>query len=74
MQAVNNISVIAMSNSSKPIKFPHFQKLANQAMLHRAHVNEMAKTSTVAHMKARSSLVARCREKRVNWENNKKRW
>ena len=56
MQAVNNISVIAMSNSSKPIKFPHFQKLANQAMLHRAHVIEMAKTSSVALMKTRSSL------------------
>ena len=37
-------------------------------MLHDAHVKEMAKTSTVAFMKARNSLVVRCREKRNNMD------
>ena len=29
---------------------------------------EITKARTVAFMKARNSLVVRCREKRVNWE------
>ena len=72
MQVVNNISDSAMSNSSKPIKLPHFQKLANQAMLHDAHVKEIVKTSRVALMKTRSSFIVLCIEKRVNWKSNKR--
>ena len=47
MQAVNNISERAMSNSSKPVKFSHLQKLANQSTL-----KKITKTFTVASMKA----------------------
>ena len=72
MQVVNNISDSTMSNSSKPTKFPHFQKLANQAMLHDAHVKEIVKTSTVALMKTRHSFIVLCIEKRVNWKINKR--
>ena len=37
-------------------------------MLNKANVIETTKTSTLAFMKARNSLVARCREKHVNWK------
>ena len=37
-KAVNCISESAMSNSNKPIKFTHFQKIENQSMLHGANV------------------------------------
>ena len=36
-KALKNISENAISNSNKPIKFSHLQKLANQSMLHGAH-------------------------------------
>ena len=52
MQAVNNILESAMSNSNKPIRFVHLQRLAKQSMLNVALVIEKAKTSTVAFMKA----------------------
>ena len=67
-KAVNNIAENSMPNSNKPIKFAHLQKIANQSMLHGAHVKEMAKTFTVVFMKARKSLVVRWREKSVNWK------
>ena len=37
-------------------------------MLNKAHVIEITKACTVAFMKARNSLIARCREKHVNWK------
>ena len=63
METVNSISESAIPNSSKPIKFAHLQKLANQPTLNDAHVVEME----VSH-----SMVARCREKRANWKKNQK--
>ena len=36
-KALKNISENAISNSNKPIKFSHLQKLANQSMLHDTH-------------------------------------
>ena len=57
-----------MSNSSKPIKFSHIQKLANQSTLNGAHVTEITKTCKVALMNARNSLIFQCGEKRVNRE------
>ena len=57
-----------MSNSSKPVKFAHLQKLANQSMLNRTHVIEIAKACIVAFMKAKNYSVVRYREKRVNWK------
>ena len=57
-----------MWNSSKPIKFPHLWKLANQSTLNKAHVIEITKACKVAFMKARDSFVVQYREKRVNWE------
>ena len=62
MQGVNNISESAMWNSSKPIKFPHLWKLANQSTLNKAHVIEITKACKVAFMKARDSFVIRYRE------------
>ena len=50
-KAVNIISKSAMSNSSKPHKFAHLQKLDHQSMLYGAHVKKMAKTSTLGFMK-----------------------
>ena len=41
-------------------------------MLNGVHVIEITKTCTVAFMKARNSLVVRCREKRANWEKTEK--
>ena len=41
-------------DSRKPIKFVHLQKLASQTTLNDAHVIEIAKTSSVAFMKARN--------------------
>ena len=67
MQAVNNISESAMWNWSKPIKFLHLWKLANQSMLNKAHVIEITKVRKIAFMKARDSLVVRYSEERVNW-------
>ena len=43
-------------DSSKPIKFVHLQKLASQPTLNDAHVIEIAKTSSVAFMKARNFM------------------
>ena len=37
-------------------------------MLNEANVIEIAKACTVTFVKARNSLVVRCREKRVSWE------
>ena len=54
-----------MWNSSKPIKFPHLWKLANQSTLNKAHVIEITKACKVAFMKARDSFVIRYREERV---------
>lgn len=58
-KAINDISESAMSYSNKSIKFAHLKKLANQSMLHGAHLKEMAKTSTVVYMKSRKSLVVK---------------
>ena len=57
-----------MWNSSKPIKFHHLWKLANESTLNKAQVIEITKTCEVAFMKARDSFVVRYREERVNWE------
>ena len=54
-----------MWNSSKPIKFPHLWKLANQSTLNKAHVIEITKACKVAFMKARDSFVIRYREEHV---------
>ena len=53
-----------MWNSKKPIKCAHFEKLANQSTLNKAHVIEITKACIVAFLKARNSLVAWCREKK----------
>ena len=67
-QAVNSILESAMWNSSKPVKFAHLWKLANQSTLNKAHVIKITKSScTVTFRKARNSLVIRCREERVSW-------
>ena len=42
-KAVNIISKSAMSNSSKPHKFAHLQKLDHQSMLYGAHVKKNGK-------------------------------
>ena len=49
-QAVNNISVCPMWNSSKPIKSAHHLKLANQSTLKKAHVIEITKACTVTFL------------------------
>ena len=41
-------------------------------MLNKANVIETTKTTTLAFMRARNSLVARCREKHVNWKKNRR--
>ena len=46
----------------------HLQKLANQSTLNKAHMIEITKACTADFMKARNSLVVRCREKHVNWK------
>ena len=46
-----------MSNSSKPVKFTHLQKLANQSALNGAYVIEITKTCTLALIKARKYLI-----------------
>ena len=51
----------------------HLQKLSNQSKLNKAHVIEITKAYKVAFMKARNSLVVRCREERGNWKKNR-RW
>ena len=48
-----------MSNSNRPMKFSHLQKIVNQSMLNGTHVKEMAKIFTVLFIKARKYLVAR---------------
>ena len=60
-----------MSNSSKPVKFSHLKKLANQSTLNEAHVIEITKACTVVFMKSRNSLVVRFREKCDNWKKQK---
>ena len=45
-----------MSHSSKPIKFVHLQKLAEQSMLNDTHVIQIGKICTVVLMKAKNSL------------------
>ena len=49
-------------------QFAHLQKLVNQSTLIKAHVVEITKACTVASMKARNSLVLRCKEKYINWK------
>ena len=71
-QAINNISESALWYSSKPIKFSHLWKLANQWTLNKSHVIETTKACTVAFMKAINSLVIRCREERINWRKKQK--
>ena len=51
-KAVKNISENAMSNSNKPIKFAHLQKLANQSMLRGTQVKEITKTSAIVFYKS----------------------
>ena len=46
MRAVHKISENVISNSNKPIKFVHLQKLTSQSILNDAHVIEMSKTLT----------------------------
>ena len=58
-----------MWNSSKPIKFPHLWKLANQSTLKKADVIEITKACKVAFMKARDYFVARYWEESANWKN-----
>ena len=60
-----------MWNSSKPIKFPHLWKLANQLTLNETHVIEKTKVCKVGFMKAKDSFVDRYREERVNREKNR---
>ena len=67
-QVVNNILGSATWNSSKPIKFPHLWKLANQSTLNKAHVIEITKACKVAFMKARDSFVVRYRKERADWK------
>ena len=61
-EAVNNILASIMWNSSKPIKFPHLWKLANQSTSNKAHVIEITKACKVTFMKERDSSVIRYRE------------
>ena len=56
----------------KPLKSWHYLKLANQSTLNKANVTEITKTCKVGFMKARYSLIVRCREERVNWEKKRK--
>ena len=48
-----------MSNSNKPIKFSHLQKLANESILNGTLLMKMAKTLAGTFMKAENSLVVR---------------
>lgn len=66
MQAVNNISESVKSNSNKAIKFVRLQKLVKPINVEQALVWEMAKTSTVAFMKAKKYLLVWWREKCFN--------
>ena len=67
VQAVNT-SESAIWNSSKPIKFLIFK----HQPINKAHVIEITKTCLAAFMKARNSLVVRCREKHFSWEKKQK--
>ena len=51
-----------MSDSSKPIKFAHLEKLTNQLTWNGAHALDIIKVCTVAFMKARNPLVVRCKK------------
>ena len=62
VKAVNNILESTMSNLSKPIKFTHLWKLANQSTSKGARATEITKACTVAFMKARNSLVVQFRK------------
>ena len=62
VKAVNNILESTMSNLSKPIKFTHLWKLANQSTLKGARATEITKACTFAFMKARNSLVVQFRK------------
>ena len=59
---VSSILESAILNSSKPIRFAHLQKLANQLTLNGGHVIEITKVCTVTFMKARNCLVFRCKK------------
>ena len=48
-----------MWNSSKPIKFPHLWKLANQSTLNKAHMIEKTKACKFTFMKARDFFAVR---------------
>ena len=62
-----------MSHSSKPIKFVHLQKLAEQSMLNDTHVIQIGKICTVVLMKAKSSLVFD-EDRNVSIRKKDRRW
>ena len=45
----------------------------SQSTLNNAYVTEITMACTVAFMKARNSLVVRCREEDVNWKKKNKK-
>ena len=49
-------------------------KISQSIKLNGAHVIEITKACAVAFMRARNSLVVRCKEKRANWEKKTKKW
>ena len=62
-----------MSHSSKPIKFAHLQKLAEQSMLNDTHVIQIGKICTVVLMKAKNSLVFD-EDRNVSIRKKDRRW
>ena len=62
-----------MSHSSKPIKFVHLQKLAEQSMLNDTHVIQIGKICTVVLMKAKNSLVFD-EDRNVSIREKDRRW
>ena len=62
-----------MSHSSKPIKFVHLQKLAEQSMLNDTHVIQIGKICTVVLMKAKNSLVFD-EDRNVSIRKKDRRW
>ena len=58
-----------MWNSSKPIKFVHFQKLVNQSTLNKVHVLQTTKERTAVFMKSSKTLVVRYRERKKKTEH-----
>ena len=66
MQAANNVLEYDMGNTSKPFKLAHLQNLAIKSTLNEAHVIETTKVLEDTFMKARNSLVVRCRERKTS--------